>query len=152
VRKKQKADVKSNANSTTTVRRRKRGAASNVPLEKGANGRNRRATATTTAKRGAGSGSRGVRVAEYLLEEVVENHDMRIPIELEKGLMFADTCVFKRALKWYVVQHWFDFKYKYNDRMSVSVVCKEQDCDRRIHASFNAKKESIQIKTFKPDH
>jgi hypothetical protein len=83
--------VKSNANSTTTVRRRKRGAASNVPLEKGANGRNRRATATTTAKRGAGSGSRSVRVAEYLLEEVVENHNMRILIELEKGLMFADT-------------------------------------------------------------
>jgi len=81
--------VKSNANSTTTVRRRKRGAASNVPLEKGANGRNRRAT--TTAKRGAGSGSRSVRVAEYLLEEVVENHNMRILIELEKGLMFADT-------------------------------------------------------------
>jgi hypothetical protein len=91
--KKQKADVKSNANSTTTVRRRKRGAASNVPLEKGANGRNRRATATTTAKRGAGSGSRSVRVAEYLLEEVVENHNMRILIELEKGLMFADTWV-----------------------------------------------------------
>jgi len=26
---------------------------------------------------------------------------MRVPIELEKGLLFADTCVFKNALKWY---------------------------------------------------
>jgi len=36
----------------------------------------------------------------------------------------------------------------------VTVVCKEQgvDCDWRVHASLDAKKESIQIKTFIPYH
>jgi len=49
---------------------------------------------------------------------------------------------------------WVDFKYKHNDRVRVSVVCKEQGqgCDWRIHASLDAKKESIHIKTFIPDH
>lgn len=84
--------------------------------------------------------------------EFNENHDIRIPIELEKGLMFANTRVFKRAIKWYDVQHVFDFKYKYNDRMRVNAVFKEQDCDWRIYASFDMKKESIQTKAFKPDY
>ncbi|XP_062170398.1 uncharacterized protein LOC133876128 [Alnus glutinosa] len=70
--------------------------------------------------------------------EFNENHDMRVPIVLEKGLLFADTCVFKKALKW----------------VRVSAVCKEQGegCELRIHASLDAKKESIQIKTFRLDH
>jgi hypothetical protein len=83
-----------------------------------------------------------------------ESHDMRVPIELEKGLLFADTCIFKKALKWYAVQNRFDFKYKHNDRVGVSTVCKEkgEGCEWRIHASLDAKKESIQIKIFRPDH
>jgi hypothetical protein len=62
--------------------------------------------------------------------------------------------VFKKALKWYAMQHGFDFKYKHNDKVRVIAVCKEQGegCDWRIHASMNAKKESIQIKTIKLDH
>jgi methionyl-tRNA formyltransferase len=50
------------------------------------------------------------------------------------------------------VQIGFDFKYKHNNRMRVSVVYKKQECDWRIHASLDAKKESIQIKAFKPSH
>jgi hypothetical protein len=36
----------------------------------------------------------------------------------------------------------------------VTAVCKEQgaSCDWRVHASLDAKNESIQIKTFIPDH
>lgn len=34
----------------------------------------------------------------------------------------------------------FDFKYKHNDSMRVTVVYKEQDCTWRIHASLDAKK------------
>jgi hypothetical protein len=56
---KKMVDVKSNADGIATVSRRKRGAASEVPLEKCANGRKRMTTAT--ARRGAGSCSRGVR-------------------------------------------------------------------------------------------
>jgi hypothetical protein len=56
---KEMADVKSNANDTATVRRRKMGVASEVPLEKGVNGRKR--ITTTTSRRGVGSSSRGVR-------------------------------------------------------------------------------------------
>jgi hypothetical protein len=54
------------------------------------------------------------------------------------------------------VLHGFDFKYKYNDRVRVrvSAFCKDEGegCKWRIHASLDAKKESIQIKTFRPDH
>lgn len=57
--KKKRVDVKSNADGTATVRRRKNGVASKVPLEEGACGRKRRAI--VTARRGAGSSSRGVR-------------------------------------------------------------------------------------------
>ncbi len=65
---------------------------------------------------------------------------MRRPIVLDKGDLFTDTRVFKKALKWYTVQHEFDFKYKHNDRVRASAVCNKQDCDWRIQASFNAKK------------
>jgi len=78
-------------------------------------------------------------------------HDRRIPIVLEKGLLFADTYVFKRALKRYAVQNQFDFKLKQSDKVRVSAVCKEVGCQWRILASLEAKKESIQIKTFKPE-
>jgi hypothetical protein len=54
-----------------------------------------------------------------------ESYDMRILVELEKGLLFANTRVFKKALKWYAVQHEFAFKYKHNDRVRVNAVCKE---------------------------
>jgi hypothetical protein len=50
------------------------------------------------------------------------------------------------------MQYGFDFKYKHNDRVKVTTVCKEQDCTWRIHASLAAKKEAVQIKTFVPDH
>jgi hypothetical protein len=99
-----------------------------------------------------GSDDDGASQRRMRYREFNENHDMRIPIELEKGLMFADTRVFKKALKWYAMQHEFDCKYKHNDRVKVSAVCKEQGCDWRIHASFDAKKESIMRKIFKPDH
>jgi hypothetical protein len=33
-----------------------------------------------------------------------ESHDMRVPIELEKDMLFTDFSVFKKALKWYAVQ------------------------------------------------
>lgn len=81
-----------------------------------------------------------------------DTHDMRIPIVLEKGLLFSDTSVFKRALKWYAVQNSFDFKYKHNDRIRVTAVCKDEACSWRIHAAVDAKRESIQIKTFIPAH
>jgi hypothetical protein len=71
---------------------------------------------------------------------------------LDKGDLFTDTRVFKKALKWYTVQHEFDFKYKHNDRVRVTAVCKEQDYIWRIHGSLDAKKEATQIKTFVPDH
>jgi hypothetical protein len=58
----------------------------------------------------------------------------------------------KIALKWYVVQNGFDFKYKHNDSVRVIAVCKEQDCTWRVHASLDTKKEAIHIKTFVPDH
>jgi hypothetical protein len=51
--------------------------------------------------------------------EFNEKHDMRIPIVLEKGLLFADTYVFKMALKWYDVLNQFDFKFKHNDKAKV---------------------------------
>jgi hypothetical protein len=50
------------------------------------------------------------------------------------------------------VQHEFNFKYKHNDRLRVTAVCKEQDCTWRIHVSLDAKKEAMQIKTFVPNH
>jgi hypothetical protein len=182
--KKKRVDVKSNADGTATVRRRKNRVASKVPLEEGACGRKQKTI--VTARRGVGSSSRSVRGGrgsarrgsgqgsgvpnvtdeeelqlsdfsitdddEYLFttdvllkkdykdnwwgkfvgaehhaniaheegEELIsldesdddgtsrrsksyrefnENHDIRIPIELEKGLMFANTRVFKRAIK-----------------------------------------------------
>jgi len=38
--------------------------------------------------------------------EFNENHDMRVPIELEKGLLFADTCVFKKGTKMVCCATW----------------------------------------------
>jgi hypothetical protein len=84
--------------------------------------------------------------------EFNESHDMRILIVLEKGLVFVDTHVFKKALKRYAVQHGFDFKYKHNDCVRVSAVCKEKYCIWRIHESLDAKKKSTQIETFVLDH
>jgi hypothetical protein len=49
---------------------------------------------------------------------------MRRPIVLDKEDLFTDTLVFKKALKWYVVQYELDFKYKHNDRVRVAIVCK----------------------------
>jgi hypothetical protein len=60
--------------------------------------------------------------------EFNEKHDIRIPIVLEKVLLFTDTCVFKMALKWYAVQSQFDFKFKHIDKMRVSAACKDIDC------------------------
>jgi hypothetical protein len=94
-----------------------------------------------------GSGDDGASQRKMRYSEFSESHDMRIPIELEKSLLFVDTSVFKKALKWYTMQQGFDFKYEHNDRVRVSVACKEQGCDWRIHASSDEKKESIQIKT-----
>jgi hypothetical protein len=78
-------------------------------------------------------------------------HDIRIPIMLEKALLFIHKYVFKRALKWHAMQNQFDFIFKHNDNVRVSAVCKEVGCQWRILASLEAKKESIQIKTFKPE-
>jgi len=87
-----------------------------------------------------GSDDDGTNRRRRRYREFNENHDMRIQFELEKGLMFADTHVFKMTLKWYVVQHEFDFKYKHNDRVRASAVCNKQDCDWRIQASFMQRK------------
>jgi hypothetical protein len=61
---------------------------------------------------------------------------------LDKGDLFTDTSVFKKALKWYDVQHEFNFKFKHNDRGRVTAICKEQDCTWRIHVSLDAKKRA----------
>jgi hypothetical protein len=42
--------------------------------------------------------------------EFNENHDMRVPIELEKGLLFADTCVFKKGTKMVCCATWVWFQ------------------------------------------
>jgi hypothetical protein len=52
-----------------------------------------------------GSNDEGTSQRMRRYREFNESHDMRVPIKLEKGLLFADTPAFKKALKWYVVQH-----------------------------------------------
>ena len=75
-------------------------------------------------------------------------HDLKISVMFEVGDQFSDIYVFKRALKTYVVQMGFDYDYKHNDMSRISAVCKEEHCAWRIHASIDATKTCIQIKTY----
>jgi hypothetical protein len=87
-----------------------------------------------------GTSGEGIGQRKRRYREFNEKHDMRRLIVLDKGDMFTYTSIFKKALKWYDVQNVFDFKYKHNDSMRVTAVCKEQDCTWRIHASLDANK------------
>jgi hypothetical protein len=50
------------------------------------------------------------------------------------------------------VQQGFDYLYKHNDMSTVSAICKEENCDWRIHTSIDATRTCTQIKTYYPTH
>jgi len=66
-------------------------------------------------------------------------HDMNKNITFIVGHIFNDRHDFRKALKLYAIQNRFDFVYKHNDRVRVTVVCKE-NCGWRIHASLTSDK------------
>jgi hypothetical protein len=81
-----------------------------------------------------------------------EKYDLKIPIMFDIGDQFKDTYSFKRALKTYVVQNGFDYYYKHNDMSRVSVACREKHCAWMIHASIDATRTCMQIKTLYSTH
>ncbi|XP_059454997.1 uncharacterized protein LOC132185210 [Corylus avellana] len=81
-----------------------------------------------------------------------EKHDLKIPVKFGLEDQFVDIYSFKRALKLYVVQNGFDYNYKHNDFGRVSAICRETHCAWRIHASIDATRNCIQIKTFYLTH
>ena len=57
-----------------------------------------------------------------------EKFDLKIPITFALEDEFADTYVFKRALKTHAIQQGYDYQYIHNDRSRVSAICKQENC------------------------
>jgi hypothetical protein len=78
--------------------------------------------------------------------------DLNIPITFELGDVFPDTYVFKLALKTQAVQQGYDYKFTHNDRCRVSVICMQESCYWRIHASTDATRTCTRIKRYYSTH
>jgi hypothetical protein len=95
------------------------------------------------------------RVKRKKYRQFNEKHDLKIPVTFALGDQFADAYLFKRALKTFVVQNEFDYYYRHNDMGRVSTVCREhseKNCKWRIHASIDATRTCLQIKTLYLTH
>ena len=57
-----------------------------------------------------------------------EKFDLKIPITFALADEFADTYVFKLALKTHAVQQGYDYQYIHNDRSRVNTICKQENC------------------------
>jgi hypothetical protein len=97
--------------------------------------------------------SDGVKRKKY--RQFNEKHNLKIPVMLALGDQFTNAYSFKRALKTFAVQNEFDYYYRYNDMGRVSAVCREQkekNWKWRIHASIDATRTCLQIKTLYPTY
>ncbi|XP_058181210.1 uncharacterized protein LOC131299644 [Rhododendron vialii] len=71
---------------------------------------------------------------------------------LEEGMKFTNVVVFRKALKEWQVQQGYDYKFVKNESSRVTVVCKEEGCGFRVHASAMQGERTYQIKTMTPHH
>lgn len=68
------------------------------------------------------------------------------------GQRFNSVHEFREALRKYAIAHQFAFKYKKNDSDRVTVKCKAEGCQWRIHASRLSTTQLICIKKMNPTH
>lgn len=68
------------------------------------------------------------------------------------GQRFNSVHEFRESLRKYAIAHQFAFKYKKNDSHRVTVKCKEEGCQWRIHASRLSTTPLICIKKMNPTH
>lgn len=68
------------------------------------------------------------------------------------GQRFNSVHEFREALRKYAIAHQFAFKYKKNDSHRVTVKCKAEGCQWRIHASRLSTTPLICIKKMNPTH
>ncbi|EYU35362.1 hypothetical protein MIMGU_mgv1a001676mg [Erythranthe guttata] len=68
------------------------------------------------------------------------------------GQRFNSVHEFREALRKYAIAHQFAFKYKKNDSHRVTVKCKAEGCQWRVHASRLSTTPLICIKKMNPTH
>ncbi|XP_071705825.1 uncharacterized protein [Rutidosis leptorrhynchoides] len=68
------------------------------------------------------------------------------------GQRFHSLAEFREALRKYSIAHGFNYMYKKNENQRVTVKCKAEGCEWRIHASRLSTTQLVCIKTMKPTH
>ncbi|XP_042481118.1 uncharacterized protein LOC122061736 [Macadamia integrifolia] len=78
--------------------------------------------------------------------------DVEGKVQLEDGMIFDDVDHFRRELKDYAIQEGFHLQRIKNERTRVTVICADDGCQWRIHASPTEDKITFMIKSFNPQH
>ncbi|XP_076901770.1 uncharacterized protein LOC143556301 [Bidens hawaiensis] len=68
------------------------------------------------------------------------------------GQRFHSLAEFREALRKYSIAHGFNYVYKKNENQRVTVKCKFENCQWRIHASKLSTTQLVCIKTMRPTH
>ncbi|WCJ20294.1 hypothetical protein M5689_002536 [Euphorbia peplus] len=72
--------------------------------------------------------------------------------ELALGMKFRGAIDFRKAVRAWSIERGYSYKYKKNCRTLVHVSCKDKRCGFKIRCSAVRDTETLQIKTFKPQH
>ncbi|XP_071719661.1 uncharacterized protein [Rutidosis leptorrhynchoides] len=89
---------------------------------------------------------------------VTNDHDQRIAAKQWENIItgvgqrFHSLAEFREALRKYSIAHAFNFVYKKNENQRVTVKCKAEGCQWRIHASKLSTTNLVCIKTMRPVH
>lgn len=79
--------------------------------------------------------------------EFDDESEMKKP-KLQVGLVFANSSMYRKALRQYAVRKGIQLKFEKNEKRRITAICKRK-CGWRIHASLMRKSTAFQIKSFK---